>query len=145
MGLLSRLGNRVANFADGAAARMGDRAYALNYSSDRFAPIASAANGAFLGAGAGAVANPDNPGMGALAGAGLGAAGGAGLSLARHAGAGIAGGLRNMRAIGDANPLSIADEVRALARQNQGEAERYLMSIKQENPDLFAQVLAYLR
>ena len=148
MGLLSggsRVLRRAGNFVDGASKRMGERAYRLNFTDDRFAPVSSAAGGAFLGGGVGAVANPDNPYAGALAGAGIGAAGGAGLSVARQLGAGVAGGLRQARELGDANPRAIADEIKQLARTAPAEAQRYVEAISKANPALLEEVMVYLR
>lgn len=145
MGLLSRLGNRAANFADGAMQRMGSRADPLNFTSDRFAPVSSAAGGALAGAGVGAASNPSDPAAGALMGAGIGAAGGAGMSLARQGAAGLRGGMRQMQAMGDANPMQIADSIRNLA-QTQGPqaAQQALSELGQSNPALAQEVLQYL-
>lgn len=147
MGILRgmmRGARRVGHFADGAAERMGQRAGALNYTSDRFAPISSAVYGAVPGALVGGYANPDDPLSGALMGAGIGAAGGAGLSVARQLGAGVMGGVRRASALKDANPAAIADEIRALSKQSPEEARRYLDAIARENEELLRAVLAYL-
>lgn len=145
MGLLSRMGRRAANFASGAATRMADRASPNNWTDNAFRPVSSALAGGLGGGFIGAAANPDDPGVGALAGAGIGALGGAGLSAARQLGAGAAGGLRHMGAMGTHSPEAIANEVKTLARQNRQEAERYLDAIARENPTLAEEVMVYLR